>query len=111
MSSVGVERILGMLGLAMRAGKVIIGADMICRSMAKKTDPMLVLMSSSASEGTKKKITCKCGFYNVELIEIDVDTERLGHLLGKTYTPAAVAVVERGIAEQIKKANDALKKQ
>ena len=96
------ERIIGMLGLAMRAGKLVVGTDMICRAMAKRPSPMLVVISASASVATKKKLTCKCAFYNVEYIEIELDTERLGRLLGKTYTPAAAAVVEPGIAEQIK---------
>ena len=100
-----------MLGLAMRAGKLIVGTDMICRAMAKVREPMLVLISSCASQNTKKKLRFKCEFYNTESIEIDLDTERLGHLLGKTYAPAAVAVVEAGIAEQIKVAHSALSKQ
>ena len=111
MSSVGMERIIGMLGLAMRAGKAIVGTDMICRAMPKMKEKMLVVISASASPATKKKLTCKCEFYNVHFIQIDVDTERLGHLLGKTYTPAAVAVVESGIAEQIKEAYSDLIKQ
>ncbi len=107
MSSVGMERILGMLGLAMRAGELIIGTDMICRAMSKH-QTMLVVVSSSASDGTKKKLRTKCEFYNTESIEIDLDTEKLGHLLGKTYTPAAVAVTQSGIAEEIRKAHGAL---
>lgn len=110
MSSVGMERIIGMLGLAMRAGELIVGTDMICRAMAKKR-PMLVVISSGASAGTKKKLRTKCEFYSTESIEIDLNTERLGHLLGKAYTPAAVAVTQAGIAEEIVKAHSALCKQ
>ena len=109
MSSVGMERILGMLGLAMRAGKLIIGTEMICRAMPR-VKPMLVVVSSAASEGTKKKLRTKCEFYNTDIIQIDLDTEALGHLLGKTYTPAAVAVIEPGIAEEINKAHGAASK-
>lgn len=108
MKPVGIERISGMLGLAMRAGKLIIGTEMICRAMPKGVAE-LVVVSSGASCGTKKKLFYKCEFYSTELIEIDIDTERLGRLLGKTYTPAAVAVTDHGIAEQIKEAYDALK--
>lgn len=110
MSSVGIERIIGMLGLAMRAGQLIIGTEMICRAMAKR-QPMLVVVSSGASDGTKKKLRTKCEFYKTESIEIDLDTEKLGHLLGKVYTPAAVAVTQSGIAEEIVKAYSALSKQ
>ena len=109
MSSVGMDRILGMLGLAMRAGKLIIGTEMICRAMPR-TKQMLVVLSSGASDGTKKKLRTKCEFYNIEMTEIDLDTEALGRLLGKTYTPAAVAVIEPGIADEIKKARGATSK-
>ena len=108
MSSVGMERICGMLGLAMRAGKLIIGTDMICRAMPRR-EVALTVLSKSASSGTRKKLSFKCEFYGIELIEVDIDTEELGRLLGKTYTPAAVAVCDSGIAEQIKKAHEALK--
>ena len=108
MKTVGMERIRGMLGLSMRAGKLIIGTEMICRAMPRG-EVRLVVMSSSVSAATRKKLTNKCEFYGIELVEVEMNTEQLGHLLGKTYTPAAVAVMDEGIAEQIKRASDSLK--
>ena len=101
------ERIRGMLGLAMRAGKLVIGTDMICRAMPRG-GISLVVLSGSVSAATRKKLTTKCEFYGIRLVEIDIETEELGRLLGKTYTPAAAAVTDGGIAEQIIKAYDAL---
>ena len=97
-----------MIGLAMRAGKLVIGTDMICRALPGG-GAALVVLSNTASDGTRKKLSHKCEFYEIELIEVNIDTEELGRLLGKTYTPAAVAVCDSGIAEQIKKAHEALK--
>ena len=65
----------------------------------------LVVISSEASPGTKKKLKVKSEFYNISAIEVDIDTERLGKLLGKTYSPAAVAVADGGFAAEIKKAS------
>jgi ribosomal protein L7Ae-like RNA K-turn-binding protein len=96
-----------MLGLARRAAKTVIGTDMICRAMPRGEIALLVV-SSGASEATRKKLANKCEFYGVLLIEVEMETEDLGRLLGKTYTPAAVAITDAGIAEQIKKAYDAL---
>ncbi len=93
-----------MLGLAMRAGKLVIGTELICRAMPKGS-VKLVLISNEASALTKKKLKAKSEFYNISAIEVDIDTERLGRLLGKTYAPAAVAVVDNGFAAQIKKAS------
>ena len=95
-----------MLGFAMRAGKVIIGTEIVCASMAKNgaKKPKIVLISKTASEGTKKKILTKGEFYHISAIEIDLDGETLGRLLGKLYAPAVVAIVDDRFAEEIKRA-------
>jgi hypothetical protein len=51
-------RLRGMLGFAMRAGKITVGTELVCSSMARdgKDRPRIVLVSHSASDGTKKKI-------------------------------------------------------
>lgn len=92
-----------MLGFAMRAGKVIIGTELICSAMARggKDKPLLVLVSVSASAGTKKKLSTKCEFYGVKITEINIDSDELGRLLGKLYAPAAVAVIDEGFAREI----------
>ena len=97
------QRLYGMLGFAMRAGKVIIGTDLVCRAMPTGR-VKLVLISAAASDATKKKLFVKSDYYSISAIEVDVDTERLGNLLGKSYAPAAVAVTDEGFAEEIKKA-------
>ncbi len=94
------QKLIGMLGLAMRAGKVIIGTEQVCISLSKKKIP-LVLVSAGASDGTKKKICCKCEFYAIPLIEIDIDTDELGRLLGKTYTPAVIGISDVNFAKVI----------
>ena len=52
----GMQRLRGMLGFAMRAGKLIIGTDLVCSAMSSKKAPKLVVVSEGASDGTKKKI-------------------------------------------------------
>ena len=96
-------RLLGMLGFAMRAGKLIIGAESVCRAMAKGS-PKLVLVSDAASEGTKKKLTVKCEFYGIPYEMLPMEAEKIGALLGKTYAPMAIAVTDAGFSAEIKKA-------
>ncbi len=98
------QRMLGMLGLAMRAGKLVIGTELICRAMPRG-EVRLVAVSSGASDATKKKIFTKSEFYGITAIEVDIDTERLGRILGKTYAPAAVGVCDEGFSREIKKAS------
>ncbi len=104
MENKNMQRILGMLGFAMRAGKLVIGTELICRAMPKG-EIKLVVISSGASEQTKKKLFTKSEFYSITAIEVDIDTERLGRLLGKSYAPAAVGVTDDGFSNEIKKAS------
>lgn len=104
-------RLRGMLGFAMRAGKVIIGTELVCSAMAKsgKDAPRLVLVAKGASDGTKKKLSTKAEFYGVELREINIDSDELGRILGKLYAPATVAIIDDGFAKEIRLALDGLK--
>ena len=97
------KRLLGMLGFAMRAGKLIIGTELVCRAMAKGS-PKLVLVSDAASEGTKKKLTVKSEFYGIPHEVLPLEAEKIGARLGKTYAPMAIAVIDSGFSEEIKKA-------
>lgn len=92
-----------MLGFAMRAGKLLIGTELICKGMAKKNAGgiRLVLISDTASDGTKKKLITKSDFYSVRSIVINVTADTLGAILGKTYAPASVAVLDEGFAKEI----------
>lgn len=102
------SRFLGMLGLARRAGRVIIGTELVCRAMPKrgKDSVRLVIISDKASEATRKKLTVKSDFYGIEYIEVSIDTEELGRTLGKTYAPAAVAVTDENFAKELKRTRE-----
>ena len=98
-------RLKGMLGFAMRAGKVIFGTDLVCGAMGSrgKDRARLVLISSTASEGTKKKLLHKAEFYGVEALQINIDSDELGRILGKLYAPATVAIIDDRFAEEIRR--------
>ena len=98
-------RLCGMMGFAMRAGKIIIGTDTVCRAMADKKSKLgLVILSEHASDGTKKKILTKCEFYRIKAIQINMSTDELGDLLGKTYSPAVIGITDEGFSREISKA-------
>lgn len=93
-----------MLGFAMRAGRIVIGADLVAVAMAKrgKDKPRLVLVSSDASEATKKRAFYKSEFYGIEARQMELTCDELGRLLGKTYSPAVIGITDDGFAEQIR---------
>lgn len=110
MDNKNMTRFCGMLGFAMRAGRVIIGADQVALALPKKGkgEVKLVLVSKGASDGTKKRMTTKCEFYRKEIRLIEMDTAELGRLLGKLYAPAVIAITDENFANEIARALDAL---
>ena len=95
------ERFFGMLGMARRAGKTLIGTEPVLAGVRAKNKPALVVISSFASENTKKKIIAKCDHYGVPFVVVDVDGEELGRRLGKTGFVAASAVLDPALAKEI----------
>ena len=97
------QRVRGMIGFARRAGKTVIGTELICRAMPHAT-LHVVLVSQSASEPTKKKLRTKAEYYSIPYVESDMDMESLGALLGKSGATAAVGISDAGFAAEIIKA-------
>ena len=106
MENKSISRLRGMLGFAMRAGKVIIGTELVTVAMKRKGNDRIriTLIASDASEATKKKIRTKGEFYGIEVKETELDTATLGTLLGKTFGPATVAICDDGFAKEIRAA-------
>ncbi len=74
------KKLLGMLGLAKRAGKISTGS-FICLKMIKSSRARLVIIATDASDNTKKSIKDSCKFYNIKSFEIS-DMAALGHATG-----------------------------
>ena len=75
-----VDAFYSMLGIAMRAGVITLGADGVHAAIAAKQAGM-VLLDSGASDNTKKKLRDSCMFYGASLYETAPD--RLGFAIGK----------------------------
>ncbi len=94
------NRVLGMLGLARRAGKTVTGSDLVCKAM-RRGELKLVLLASDASENTKKRISDKSAYYNVTLLNLDSDSGTIAHSLGKSGAIAAVGVTDENFASAL----------
>ena len=77
---IGLNKLLGMLGLAKRAGKISTGS-FICTKEIRSRRAKLVLLAGDASDNTKKAISDSCRYYDVKLIEFS-DMASLGHATG-----------------------------
>lgn len=94
----GQDRILAMLGLAEKAGKVASG-EFSTEKAVKTRNASLVIVASDASDNTKKMFYNMCSYYHVPCY-IYGTKETLGHYIGKQYR-ASVAVTEEGFAKSL----------
>lgn len=94
------SKILGLIGLAMKAGKVAFGADSVQESIIKKKIK-LVIISEDSSERTKKKFIDICEKYNIPII-IDGDIDSLSKTIGKS-NKAILGIKDANFAESIQK--------
>ena len=92
------RRFLGFLGLCRRAGKTVCGTPMVCAALGSRQRPYLVLYARGASAATQKKVICKCAFYGVPAVAIDLTPAELGQAVGKTGNLATLAVTDEGFA-------------
>lgn len=95
--------VLRALGLCRRAGALVCGTPMICAALPEKKI-LLVLEAADTSEGTHKKITDKCRYYDTEHVRLEADGETLAAAVGKTGSLAAVAVSDANLTELVKNA-------
>lgn len=92
------NKVLSLLGLATRAGKVVSG-EFAAEKSVKNGSAALVLIAEDASANTKKLFSDKCSFYHVPQY-IYGTKESLGHAIGKEIR-ASVAVLDEGFARTL----------
>ena len=90
------NKIYSLLGLAMKAGKVVSGEFATDKSIKEGT-AMLVLVSGDASDNTKKKFSNSCEFYEVPRFFFGTKDE-LGHAIGKEFR-SSCAITDKSLAE------------
>ena len=99
------EKLLSLLGLCARAGKLIFGVPMICEAMRRggKKSPLIVFESSDTSENTHKKIADKTAYYKVRTVRLKSDGAALASALGKTFFLGAVAITDEQMYKMVEK--------
>lgn len=92
------DKILSMLGLATKAGKIASG-EFSTEKAVKSGSAFLVIVSEEASENTKKMFHNMCSFYQVP-IYLYASKEELGNAIGKRFR-ASLAVLDEGFAKSL----------
>lgn len=94
------NKTLSLLGLAQKAGKIADG-EFSTEKAVKEKRALLVIVSSEASDNTKKKFRNMCEYYKVPLYVYGAKVE-LGAAIGKEFR-ASLAVLDDGLAKAIEK--------
>jgi len=93
------ERVVGYLGLANKAGKVVSGGSMVTEALRSHTKPGLVLVGQDVSEAIGEKIIELSGYHKVPCYQI-MSKDDFGAILGKAPR-SAVAVKPSGFVAQL----------
>lgn len=92
------KKVLGILGLAMKAGTVLSG-EFMTEQAIRSGEAKLVIVASDASDNTKKKFRNSCQFYHVPYAQWG-EKEVMGNAIGKQFR-ASLAVTDKGLAKSI----------
>ena len=94
------NKVLSLLGLATKAGKVASG-EFSTEKSVKTGKGFLVLVADDASQNTNKKFQNMCDFYEVPIYFI-ANKEELGRFCGKEFR-ASLAVQDENFAKAMLK--------
>ena len=92
------NKILSLIGLATKAGKTVSG-EFSTEKALKTGKAYLVLVSSEASENTKKKFQNMCTYYKVPIYFYG-DKQELGKMCGNDFR-ASLAITDGGLAKAV----------
>jgi ribosomal protein L7Ae-like RNA K-turn-binding protein len=92
------QKVLNLLGLAMRAGKLVTGEELALKEVRGKK-AHLVFVAHDASENTKKKVQDKCRFYEVACSTAFNQTA-LSIAIGRSRM--VISVVDAGFAKKMR---------
>ena len=96
-------KLLSLLGLARRAGKVITG-DESCMKALRGGKARLIIVAADASDNTRKKYADKCAHYNTKLIIVS-DRASIGGAIGRAEQ-VVIAIEDEGFASGIRTCMD-----
>ena len=97
------DKLLNLLGLCRRAGKLNIGNDLVIDDILNNKS-RLVVMASDLSKNTEKKILLNCYRYNAKSIKINRTKDELSWAVGK-YCGVA-SVIDSGFAKKLAQLNE-----
>lgn len=97
MGTDGDGRALRYIGIARKAGRLVIGTPAVCDALRRGAGTA-VFAARDISDGTRKRLFDKCAFYNAKLYVLPTGGGELAHIIGKTGAVAAVMITDAGLS-------------
>ena len=97
------DKALRYLGLAARAGKVVIGVEECGKAAGKNRHAILILASDAAVNAQKSASELAEGF-NISLLPVRYSKRQIGDCLGRANGVALVMLTEKNLASAFKAA-------
>ena len=95
------ERLLGMLGLCIRARRAVCGTGNVCEAL-KAGKERLVVAASDNSAGTEKRLFDRAAFYGVKIIKTELTSAEIGAATGRSLV-AAMAISDESMASAVER--------
>lgn len=95
------EKLLGMLGLCIRARRAVCGTVNVCEAL-KAGKARLVVTASDNSAATEKRLFDRASFYGVKIIKTNLTSAEIGAATGKSLV-AAMAISDEQMARAVEK--------
>ena len=97
------KKVLGLIGLSAKAGKVSFGADSVENGIRKKV-VKLVIVAEDSSDRTKDKFKKICNEFQIPIMQI-ADIETLSKTIGKN-NKAILGIQDINLSREIEKINN-----
>ena len=94
------KKVLGMLGISAKAGKIVCGNDSTIEDIEKHR-VKLTIVAENASERTKKNIKCICDKNNIPILEFG-NIDEISKTIGKN-NKAIIGIKSKSLSEEIEK--------
>ncbi len=91
------QKVLNLLGLAMRARKVITGTDTVLKQVRAR-QVVLVFVANDCAENTRKRFNDKCRSYDISLSQVFNELE-ISTAIGQKRS--VIAVTDKGFGRKM----------
>lgn len=94
------DKILSLMGICRKAGKITLGNDAVIESM-QKHKAKLIIITSDVSKNTEKGVLSQAELHHTKIITVNRTKEEVGIAIGKYC--AVVSIDDSGFANKLSK--------